>query len=51
MCVQGMGQRGGLGVLPTAYVALCEGGTHSTLLFAPDSLLWLLCSGLFKNGA
>ena len=34
--VQGLGQRGGLGSLPTPLVALCAEGMHSTLL--------LLCS-------
>ena len=44
--MQGLGQRGGLGGLPTLLVALSAGGTHSTvhLLLAP-----CFCSQFFRS--
>ena len=46
-CVQGSGQRGGLGHLPTPLVAFYAGGMCSTLLLLPTPCF---CSRLFKSG-
>ena len=46
--MQGSGQRGGLGVLPTPLVVLSAGDMHSTLLLLPTPCF---CSQLFRSGS